>query len=218
MKKVMLCSAVLGLVAATGTGPARADDGPWEVRVRAVYMDPANGSDAIPALAVPKDAIHINSKVLPDVDFEYRFTPRWSAELILTYPQTQQVTVERSALGGPVGIGSFKHLPPILTAKYNFLPDSDFQPYVGLGINITLMYDDNIVVPVTGVGRLSIHSWSVGPAVQAGFDYRIAPHWYANADLKWALLGTPLEVNDSVQVSYAHVNPLLFGVGLGYRF
>src|SRR5579883_3275254 len=104
MKKVMLCSAVLGLVAATGAGMARADDGPWEVRVRAVYLDPANGSDAVPALAIPKDAIHINGKVLPDVDFEYRFTPNWSAELILTYPQTQQVTVESSALGGPVGI------------------------------------------------------------------------------------------------------------------
>src|SRR5882762_5477395 len=80
-------------------GHARADDeGPWVVRLRAVNLSPANKSDAIPALAVPENAIHINSKWLPDLDFEYFFTPNWSSELILTYPQSQTVTIESSAL------------------------------------------------------------------------------------------------------------------------
>lgn len=216
MRKALFCSAVLGLAATSGLAYADNSEGPWEVRVRAVVLDPANSSDSIPALAVPTDAIHINTKVLPDVDFEYFVTPNWSAELILTYPQTQQVTVEKSALGGPTGIGSFKHLPPILTAKYNFLPGQDFQPYVGIGVNVTLLYDDNIIVPT--VGKLYIKNWSVGPAAQIGFDYRVAPQWFVNADIKWALLGTSLDLNDVVQVSTAHVNPLLFGVGVGYRF
>ncbi|HXR19771.1 MAG TPA: OmpW family outer membrane protein, partial [Steroidobacteraceae bacterium] len=113
MKTAVLCSMALAMGAGVIAGAARADDGPWEVRLRAVFLDPANKSDAVPALAVPSDAIHINSKVLPDLDFEYFVTPNWSAELILTYPQTQQVTLEKSALGGPTPIGSFKHLPPI---------------------------------------------------------------------------------------------------------
>src|ERR1700690_2960351 len=122
-----------GMLASVG---ARADDGPWEVRLRAVYLDPANKSDPIGALSVPADAIHINSKVLPDIDFEYFFTPNWSRELVLTYPQTQTVTIT-----GVGAIGTFKHLPPVLTAKYNFLPNSDFQPYVGVGVNFTLIFD-----------------------------------------------------------------------------
>ncbi|MGC2463159.1 MAG: hypothetical protein WA446_19650, partial [Steroidobacteraceae bacterium] len=91
--------ALAALSASLAVTAARADDDPWEVRLRGVYLYPANRSDAIPALAVPADAIHVNSRVLPDVDFEYFFTPNWSAELILTYPQTQTVTVEQSALG-----------------------------------------------------------------------------------------------------------------------
>jgi outer membrane protein len=43
------------------------------------------------------------------------------------------VTVEKSALGGPADIGTFKHLPPILTVKYNFNPGGKIRPYVGAG-------------------------------------------------------------------------------------
>ena len=205
----------LGLLALAGLGggmmlsAARADEGPWEVRLRGVYLDAANKSDAIPGLA-PENAIHINNKWLPDLDFEYFFTRHWSSELILTYPQSQTVTVS----GTP--IGTFKHLPPILTAKYNFLPDSDFQPYVGAGVNLTLLSDVNLAVP--GVGKLDLNSTSVGPALQAGFDYRIAPNWYVNADLKWCLLGSDLDLVGVGKVSTVHVNPLLFGIGIGYRF
>ena len=206
-----------GIASVLSSGAARADDdGSWEVRLRAVYLDPANKSDPIAALAVPANAIHINDKVLPDLDFEYFFTPNWSTELILTYPQRQKVTVEQSALGGPADIGTFKHLPPILTAKYDFLPNSDFQPYLGAGVNFTLLMDVDLNVP--GVSGLDLHkrtSW--GPAAQAGFDYKIAPHWYLNVDVKWAELRTHVTL-DGTEISELKVDPLLFGVGIGYRF
>jgi len=188
---------------------ARADDDPWEVRLRAVYLDPANKSDAIPGLA-PENAIHINDKWLPDLDFEYFFTPHWSTELVLTYPQSQTVTVSGTA------IGTFKHLPPVLTAKYDFLPDHDFQPYVGAGINVTIISDVNLAVP--GVGELKLNSTSVGPAVQAGFDYKLQKHWYLNADVKWFKLGSDVDPASGTRVSTVHIDPLLFGIGIGYRF
>lgn len=203
---IALCSIGAGMAASAAAADA---DGPWEVRLRALYLDPTNKSDAIPGLA-PADAIHINSKLLPDVDVEYRFTPNWSSELVLTYPQRQTVTV------GGTPIGSFHHLPPVLTAKYNFLPDSDFQPYLGVGVNFTIISNVDLAVP--GVGRLGLDSTSVGPAVQIGFDYRISPHWYANADFKWAKLGSNLDLVGVGKVSTLHIDPLLFGLGIGYRF
>jgi outer membrane protein len=201
--------AAMASTMALATFAARADEGPWEVRVRAVYLDPANKSDAIPALA-PENAIHINGKWLPDVDFEYRFTPHWSTELVLTCPQNQTVTVA----GTP--IGSFRHLPPVLTAKYNVLPDADFQPYVGAGLNLTLISNVRLTVP--GVGKLDLNSSSVGPAVQAGFDYKVADQWYFNADVKWARLRSDVDLVGVGKVTTVHIDPVLFGVGLGYRF
>jgi outer membrane protein len=201
--------AMTALGAATAFNTARADDDNWEVRLRGVYLDPAQKSDAIGALSVPQDAIHINGKWLPDVDFEYFFTPNWSAELVLTYPQSQTVTVEGNS------IGTFKHLPPVLTAKYNFLPKEDFQPYLGVGVNLTIISDVNLGVPK--VGQLTLNSTSVGAAVQAGFDYKLGDQWYLNADVKWFTLGSDVDLAGN-RVTTVHIDPFLFGVGVGYRF
>ncbi|MGO8974123.1 MAG: OmpW family protein, partial [Steroidobacteraceae bacterium] len=58
-------AAAVAMAATVAFSPsARADDGNFEVRLRAVYLDPANDSAAIPSLDVPQDAIHINSKWL----------------------------------------------------------------------------------------------------------------------------------------------------------
>lgn len=222
MKKlnVAICAAVAVCGGSLFSHPANADDtaeGNWEVRVRAVYLDPANDSDAIPALAVPKNAIHINSKTIPELDIEYFVTPNWSSELILTYPQKQTVTVESSALGGPAVIGEFKHLPPILTVKYNFLPGQTFRPYLGAGVNFTLLSDVRLAVPTAPPMALELSRTSVGPAVQGGFDYSLGDHWFANADVKWAMLRADVKY-DSQKISEVKVDPVLIAVGLGYRF
>lgn len=190
-------------------------DGPWEVRLRGVFLHPANHSDAYAPLAIPADAITINHKWLPDLDFEYYFTPNWSSELILTYPQKQTVTVEQSALGGATPIGTFKHLPPTLTVKYGFLPDAMVRPYVGAGINVTGIMDQNIYVPT--VGRLTLDNINVGAAAQAGMDVKLADHWFVNLDAKWVELRPDVKFEGRT-ISQVRVDPWLLGVGIGYRF
>jgi len=205
-------AAALCVLAATVVRAADTD-GPWEVRVRLLYLDPANGSDAIPNL-VPPDAIHVNNKWLPDLDFEYHFTPHWSSELILTYPQVQEVYLTQSALG-PAHLGDFRHLPPVLTVKYNFMPESDFRPYIGAGVNYTLIYDVNLAVPT--VGPLTLARDSFGPAGQVGFDWKIGEHWFLNADAKWVKIHSDVKL-DGMPITNVQINPWLLGVGFGYRF
>lgn len=197
------------------TATVSAEDGQWEVRLRAIYLGTANDSDAYAPLQIPKNAIHVNDKWLPDLDLEYFLTPHWSSELVLTYPQKQTVTLEHSALGGPVNIGTFKHLPPVLTAKYNFMPGNAFQPYIGAGFNVTIIHNVELEVPT--VGRLSLDHTSIGPAAQLGFDYRIANHWYFNADAKWVKIGSDVKFQGT-KISEVHLDPYLLGVGFGYRF
>ncbi len=210
MRPGLFAALALSMLGAVVTfSSARADDGPWEVRLRGVYLAAAQQSDAVTGL-LPANAITINDKWLPDLDFEYYFLPHWSAELVLTYPQTQDVYVEGTK------IGTFKHLPPVLTAKYNFLPGENFQPYVGAGVNITIISDVNLNVP--GVSALKLNSTSVGPALQAGFDYKIKDRWYMNVDVKWVLLGSNVYLPGQVRISSVELNPFLIGIGVGYRF
>ncbi len=215
---LVVCVAFSNLLAVPRAhADALTDEGSWVVRLRGVYLDMANKSDAIPSLGVPSDAIHVNSKWLPDLDIEYFFTSHWSGELVLTYPQSQTVTVEKSALGGPTVLGSFKHLPPVLTAKYNFMPDAAFRPYVGLGVNLTIIWETNLAVPSSPAIPLSLNSTSIGVAGQAGFDLKVTDHWFVNADVKWAKLGSDVKAGGTT-VSTVHLDPWLYGLGVGYRF
>lgn len=189
--------------------------GPWLVRLRAVRLDMANKSDAIPSLAVPQNAITVNDKTIPEVDVSYFFTPNIAAELVLTVPQKQRVTVQQSALGGPTDIGSFKHLPPTLMLQYHFRPDATVRPYVGAGINYTRLSGVNLYVPT--VGRLDLERNSWGLAVGGGVDIAIAKNWFLNFDVKKVQIRSDVKLGMQ-KVSQVKVDPWLFGVGVGYRF
>ncbi len=206
--KRLVCS--LGFALAFLPTVANAE-GSWLVRLRAVKIDPANKSDAIPALQVPADAIHVSDKTIPDLDISYFFTPHFAAELVLTYPQQHDVTVAGTK------IGTFKHLPPVLSAQYHFLPDGTFRPYLGLGVNLTLISDVDLAVP--GVGKLELSDSSVGLAGQAGFDVKLGEKFFLNADIKYVQLDSDVKlVATGRKVSAVQIDPWLIGIGVGYRF
>lgn len=209
---VALAAALLAPSAQAQTADTQ---GPWLVRLRAVRLDMANKSDAIPSLAVPQNAITVNDKTIPEVDVSYFFTPNIAAELVLTVPQKQRVTVQQSALGGPTDIGSFKHLPPTLMLQYHFRPDATVRPYVGAGINYTRLSGVNLYVPT--VGRLDLDRNSWGLAVGGGVDIALAKNWFLNLDVKKVQIRSDVKLGTQ-KVSQVKVDPWLFGVGVGYRF
>lgn len=203
MKKSMLklMVAMIGLIGVN----AMAQESPWLVRARAVYIDPANKSAPVAGTGA-EDRIHVSTKTIPELDVSYFFTPNIAAELILTYPQKHDVTLDGAT------IGSFKHLPPTLTAQYHFLPGTAIDPYVGAGINYTLLSKVNLLG-----GAASLEHDSVGLALQAGVDFKLDKNWSINLDVKKVQIRS--DVNSAgARISEVKVDPLLIGVGVGYRF
>lgn len=209
-----LAALAVALMAAPAAMAQQAE-GNLMVRVRAVNIDTANKSDPIPSLLVPKDAIHVSDKVIPEVDISYFLTKNLAAELILTYPQKHSVKVKDSAIGA-FKAGTFKHLPPTLTLQYHFNPDGDFRPYVGAGINYTLLSNDDLRVP--GVTKLHLENDSWGGAIQAGFDFKIAKNVFLNFDIKKVQIRSDVKNDAGAVVSKVKVDPILTGIGIGYRF
>ncbi len=199
--------ATLTLLAAALAAPSlRAEEGPWMVRLRAVQIQPANKSDA--ASGIPADAIHVSNKTIPEVDFSYFFSKNFSAELILTVPQQHDVTLAGTK------IGTFKHLPPTLTAQWHFLPGGSVSPYVGAGLNFTLISDVKLAD-----GALDLDKSSLGLAAQAGVDFKVAKNCYINLDVKYVQIKSDVKVAATgAKVTTVKVDPMLFGVGIGYRF
>lgn len=189
-------------VAALAPVAAQAAEGPFQVRVRAVNVEPANKDD------VSITDVSLNSKVIPEVDFTYFVTPNIAAELILTIPQKHDVS--SSAHAGK--IGTLRHLPPTLTAQYHFLPTGQIRPYVGAGINYT-----NITEVRLPLG-LNVDRGSFGLAFQAGVDIQVAPKVFVNIDVKKVNIQTNLRASDGTDLGKIKVDPTLVGVGVGYRF
>ncbi|HZX27663.1 MAG TPA: OmpW family outer membrane protein [Telluria sp.] len=203
----MKSAALFAALAATAlvSVNAAAQESPWLVRARAVNISPANNSDPVGGTGA-SDRITVSSKTIPEVDISYFLTKNWAAELILTYPQKHDVRLDGA------NIGTFKHLPPTLTAQYHFAPDSQFSPYVGAGVNFTNISSVNLL---NGTGSLEHHSW--GLAVQAGVDFKLDKNWSINVDVKKVQIRSDVAISGA-KVSAVQVDPWLFGVGVGYRF
>jgi outer membrane protein len=206
IRSTVAAVALVGLAAVSGA--ASAQDTGWAVRLGVLDLHPANKSDGGGPLGLPSDALHVNNKVFPEFDVYYAFTPNIVAELVLTYPQKQEVT-----LGG-ADIGSFKHLPPSLVAQYHFLPGQVLDPYVGAGVNFTWISSVHLLN-----GAADLQKTSFGGVLDIGGDYNIDKRWFVNADVKYIVpLQSDVSVTGVGKVTTAKLDPFLYGIGVGYRF
>lgn len=208
MKKTLLAIAALTALT-SGAAMAQQQDGKWMVRVRAVHIDSDNGGSTNPDLG-----LSVSNKTIPELDISYFFTPNFAAELILTYPQKHDVRSQ--LLGGK--IGTVKQLPPTLLAQYHFTNFGAFKPYVGAGINYTRFSSEKWGDQAQALG-VSVKKNSWGGALQVGFDYALDKNWSVNFDVKKVYMKTDVSVDAlGGKVGDLKIDPVLIGVGVGYRF
>ena len=180
------------------------------VRLRAIGVIPENLSSSVSAIG---GNVHVTSTPAPEIDLSYFLTDNIAAELIAASTR-HNVSASRTALGH-VDVGSVWVLPPTLTLQYHFMPQSRFSPYIGAGLTVAFFYDSRPSRPtVTKVG----FSNGVGAAIQAGFDYNISGHWFANFDVKQVFLNTEARINGGAIIAKTALDPTIVGAGVGYRF
>jgi outer membrane protein len=193
MKKILIAAAVGMLVA----GSVAAQESPWLVRARAVNLQMDNKDSTGLGLTV-------NDKTIPEVDVSYFFNKNVAAELVLTVPQKQHVYSNGSDLG------TFKHLPPTLTVQYHFTDLAGYKPYVGAGLNYTQITAEKI-------GAVTLSDKSIGGALQAGVDIPLTKQVSLNIDVKKVYIKTHV-YSSGTDVGTLKLDPVLVGVGVGYRF
>ena len=121
------------------------------------------------------------------VGAEYFITDHVAGAVAVTLPRSY-------SFGRP---GSARLQSSTATFKYYFAPEDRLRPYVGAGIDVTARY---------GATAAAMEHTTLGPAVQAGLDLRLNPHWMLNADVSWT------------HVRESRIDPVQFGLGVVYRF
>jgi len=201
--------------------------GDFIVRAGAANVDPNDDSDALELNGAPLAGTEaeVDDDTQLGLTFTYMLTDHIGVGLLAATPFEHDLKAD---MGGGVKLdaGSAKQLPPTVTLQY-FPMDgaSKFQPYVGVGVNYTKFFDEDVdselenALGLTG-GDLELDdSW--GWAAQAGFDYAIDEHWLLNASVWYIDLQTDAKFKFDQPVvieAVVDVDPWVYMIGIGYKF
>ncbi|MCB8880619.1 outer membrane beta-barrel protein [Acidisoma cellulosilytica] len=154
-----------------------------------------------------------SDSVTPEIDLSYFFTDHIAIEGETGLLHTT-LTAKDTRLGN-VSIGKVSSVPIFLVPQYHFLPNSRFNPYLGVGVAILPYFNAEAAGGL--VRQLSVSN-EVGTVFQLGIDYRVAGPWYANFDVKKLILSAHATANNGALSASGQVNPWIIGAGIGYRF
>lgn len=196
----------------------------WALRLRALGVVPDESSSNWKAGGAPiSGALSIDNSVVPELDISYFFTKNLAVELILgVTPHNVSGSGDLASFGK---IGDAWLLPPTLMAQYHFELGRGIKPYVGVGVNYTMFFDQG-AGPAFSDFKLD-DNW--GFALQAGVDVPLGGNWFFNVDVKKIFLDTTatawtkpgaLGAGSAATMVTADVtvDPWLIGVGIGYKF
>lgn len=215
MKRLMRTALCLGLLSAPFM--AKADHhggdsglaGDMLVRMRVLNVMPVESGT--PSLVGGE--VKINNESVPEINFSYFFTNNFAAELILA-TATHKV-MAHSTLLESLDLGDVSLLPPTLTFQYHH-SFGNFKPYVGAGINYTFFYGADY-----GAMETMSYDNTFGWALQVGADYQVSDRVYLNFDVKRLGLSTDVSIttyDGTVVTADVDIDPVLIGIGVGYRF
>lgn len=229
MKKSVLSLCVLAGLGLTSAEVFAHKAGDWLVRGRIINVNPDSSSTEVKVGGVSQTGynVGVNDAWTLDIDITNMISDNFGVELLLD-PSTKHDIVGKNAISGLGTIGETTVLPPSLIAQYHFSPKSQFQPYVGLGLNYTMFFksksSSSLYNALNGVTDLEIDN-KMGWVAQAGADYDMGNGWFVNADVKYIGLKTTATFDvgtkgttigkASVDVD---INPWVYGIGIGKRF
>lgn len=215
MKKTIASAVALALFSSAGLA---FDAGDLMVRAGITQVSPDDSSGNV--FVGGKDlgtGVNVDSNAQLGLNVAYFLTDKWNIELLAATPFSHDI-----GLNGAGQLAETKHLPPTVTANYYFLDaQSAFQPYAGVGLNVTVFFDEDFTAAnkKAGFSDLSLDN-SVGLSAQLGFDYKLQDRWYLNGSVRWIDIDTDasFKLNGAAGSVSVDIDPYVYSLTLGYKF
>ncbi len=223
MKKTLL---TIALLSCTSTMALANQAGDILVRAGLTMVTPDTGKTSI--LLAGDDStmtLTVDDNSQLGLNFVYFFDSNWAVELLAATPFTHDVTIQdpNSVLGvDGAKLAEVTHLPPTLSALYYFDTGTAFKPYVGLGINYTIFFNEEFEQAPKDLGLTNLElDGSFGYALQAGADYHINDKWHVNASVRYIDINSDASFDvsgNNIGSASIDVDPMVYSVMLGYKF
>jgi outer membrane protein len=218
MKKTLL---TIALLSTFSTAALANQAGDILIRGGATMVSPDSGQSTILLSGADSGlALSVGDDTQLGLNFVYFFDSNWAIELLAATPFDHDI--ELHAAGVTTLLADTKQLPPTLSALYYFNTGSAFKPYVGVGINYTVFFDNSFTGTYSDAGFSDLElDNSFGYAVQIGADYEIDKNWSVNVSARYIDISTDASFavgGDNIGSASVDVNPIVYSVMLGYKF
>ena len=214
----LICTAAL--TSCFAVRAVHADEaGSWFIRGGLAYADfHASGTVAINGQQVPGANATVRHNTGFAFETGYFLTPDWSVALTLGAPPTAKI-YGAGTLRSAGELAEATYGPAVLALQYHPPLHGRFQPYVGLGVNYTLITQTRDAA----ISHVHVDN-GTGVALQAGVEYRLTPRFALFVDAKkiWVsvdardLAATP--AGDMPATSHLTLNPVIWNMGVSYHF
>lgn len=183
--------------------------------------------------------LSVNENTQLGLNFVYFYDKNWAIELLAATPFSHDVILhdDGGATNAIYGIdlngaklAQVKQLPPTLSALYYFDSTSAFKPYLGLGLNYTVFFDEEFTATPKAAGFSDLNldaSW--GYSVQVGSDYQLNDDWHINLSARYIDINTDATFNLENDLNVTgglagkgnakvDVDPMVYSLLIGYKF
>ena len=158
---------------------------------------------------------NVNSNAQLGLTGTYMITDNIGVELLAATPFSHEIKLAN--LGNKV-IAKTKQLPPTLYAQYYFGDkNAKAHPYLGAGVNYTTFFGEK--EKLDGLTDLKLDdSWGV--AFNAGIDIDLTDNLMFNTSMWYAKIKSKatFKLNGTEQKADVKLDPMVFFMGIGYRF
>lgn len=218
MKKTLL---TIALLSSFSTVALANQAGDILIRGGVTMVSPDSGKSAVLLAGADSGlALSVDDNAQLGLNFVYFFDNNWAIELLAATPFDHDIKLHAGDV--TTTLADTKQLPPTLSALYYFDTGSVIKPYVGLGINYTIFFDNSFTDTYSAAGFSDLElDNSFGYSMQIGVDYEIDKSWSVNASARYIDISTDATFavgGDNIGSSSVDVNPMVYSVMLGYKF
>ncbi len=185
-----------------------AKEGDWLLRGGLGFADPKSNNGEMLG-----GELDVDSATSATIEGTYMFRDHWGVELLGTTPFHHDVDLD-SGSSDPQ-IAKIKQILPTLSLQYHFNPEGKWRPYIGGGLNYTMIFDEEGYGPLMGHTVRADNSF--GLAGQVGLDVGITENFFVNAAVRYIDIHSDVEI-DGVDQGKMRIDPMVYQLQVGYKF
>jgi outer membrane protein len=231
MKKTLLS---LALLSTLSTAAFANQAGDILIRGGLTNINPDNNTSGVTVEALGGQtplSLSVDDNTQLGLNFVYFFDTNWAIEVLAATPYSHDVIINDPQNISPdifgtatdgLTLAEVSHLPPTVSALYYFDSNSNFKPYVGVGVNYTIFWDEEFKDAPESLGFNDLDlDGSFGFSWQIGADYYFDKNWSINATVQFIDIDSKatFKIGDDITgSSQVNIDPMVYSIMLGYKF